>query len=56
VNVLERFRDQLTWFKAAGLLASAGNDVITITRDALLRVDTLLPRFFLPQHTGIRYT
>ena len=29
---------------------------IAITRDALLRVDTLLPRFFLPQHTGIRYT
>ena len=29
---------------------------IALTRDALLRVDVLLPRFFLPQHTGIRYT
>jgi len=27
-----------------------------LTRQALLRVDVLLHRFFLPQHTGIRYT
>jgi oxygen-independent coproporphyrinogen-3 oxidase len=56
VNVLERFRDPLASLQAAGFLASANEDVIAITRDALLRVDTLLPRFFLPQHTGIRYT
>ena len=56
VKVRERFRDQIASLGAAGLLASAGDDVIAITRDALLRVDTLLPRFFLPQHTGIRYT
>jgi oxygen-independent coproporphyrinogen III oxidase len=56
VNVLDRFRDQLTSLEAAGLLAAAGEDLVAITRDALLRVDTLLPRFFLPQHTGIRYT
>ena len=29
---------------------------IALTRDGLLRVDVLLPRFFLPQHAGIRYT
>ena len=29
---------------------------LALTREALLRVDVLLPRFFLPQHTGIRYT
>jgi oxygen-independent coproporphyrinogen-3 oxidase len=56
VNVLDRFRDPLASLQAAGFLASANEDVIAITRDALLRVDTLLPRFFLPQHTGIRYT
>ena len=56
VNVLERFRDQLASLESAGLPASAGDDVIAITRNALLRVDMLLPRFFLPQHTGIRYT
>jgi oxygen-independent coproporphyrinogen III oxidase len=56
VDVRERFRDQLTWLERGGLLAPSGDDAIAITRDALLRVDTLLPRFFLPQHTGIRYT
>jgi oxygen-independent coproporphyrinogen III oxidase len=56
VDVRERFRGQLTWLERGGLLAPSGNDAIAITRDALLRVDTLLPRFFLPQHTGIRYT
>jgi len=29
---------------------------VALTRDGLLRVDSLLPRFFLPEHTGIRYT
>ena len=56
VNVLHRFRDQLAWLESAGYLSSAGDDLIAITRNALLRVDVLLPRFFLPQHTGIRYT
>ncbi len=56
VKVRDRFRDQIASLRADGLLASAGDDVIAITREALLRVDTLLPRFFLPQHTGIRYT
>ena len=32
------------------------DDLLAITRNALLRVDVLLPQFFLPQHTGIRYT
>jgi len=27
-----------------------------VTRQGLLRVDTLLPRFFEPEHRGIRYT
>jgi len=29
---------------------------VALTRQGLLRVDVLLPRFFLPQHVGIRYT
>jgi oxygen-independent coproporphyrinogen-3 oxidase len=56
VNVLDRFRDQLASLEAEGLLASTGQDLVTITREALLRVDVLLRRFFLPQHLGIRYT
>jgi len=56
VNVLERFRDQLGQLQAGGFIESATEDRIALTRDGLLRVDVLLRRFFLPQHSGIRYT
>jgi len=56
VNVLDRFGDGLGYLQTAGYLARADPDAISLTRDGLLRVDVLLPRFFLPQHTGIRYT
>jgi len=56
VNVLERFRDQLDSLGAAGYLQAANPDVVSLTREGLLRVDGLLPRFFLPEHAGIRYT
>jgi oxygen-independent coproporphyrinogen III oxidase len=56
VDVLQRFRDQLASLEASGYLAQATPERIAITRDALLRVDVLLRRFFLPQHSGIRYT
>ncbi|HEU4694733.1 MAG TPA: hypothetical protein VFS23_40480, partial [Vicinamibacterales bacterium] len=56
VDVLTRFRDGIASLKAEGHLAEATRDRIALTRDALMRVDVLLPRFFLPQHAGIRYT
>jgi oxygen-independent coproporphyrinogen-3 oxidase len=56
VNVLDRFADGLGSLQSAGYLARADRDAVALTRDGLLRVDVLLPRFFLPQHTGIRYT
>jgi oxygen-independent coproporphyrinogen-3 oxidase len=56
VDVLDRFAEPLAHLRTAGYLASADRDRITLTREGLLRVDVLLPRFFLPQHTGIRYT
>ncbi len=56
VNLLDRFRDQLDSLKAAGYLGAVSENRIALTRDALLRVDVLLRRFFLPQHAGIRYT
>jgi oxygen-independent coproporphyrinogen-3 oxidase len=56
VDVLTRFRDGIESLQADGYLAVANAEHIALTRDALLRVDVLLPRFFLPQHTGIRYT
>ena len=56
VNVLERFRTQLDALAAEGYLQAATQDVVALTREALLRVDALLTRFFLPEHAGIRYT
>jgi oxygen-independent coproporphyrinogen-3 oxidase len=56
VDLLDRFRSQLASLEADGYLASATEDLIALTRDGLLRVDVLLRRFFLPQHSGIRYT
>jgi len=38
------------------LLENARAHGVSLTRDGLMRVDSLLPRFFLPQHTNIRYT
>jgi len=56
VNILRRFEDQLGSLRAAGYLSAANEDVVSLSRDGLLRVDSLLPKFFLPQHVGIRYT
>jgi oxygen-independent coproporphyrinogen-3 oxidase len=56
VDVLERFAGPLASLSREGFLASADADLVRLSREGLLRVDTLLPRFFLPQHTGIRYT
>ncbi|MFP6887165.1 MAG: radical SAM protein, partial [Opitutales bacterium] len=53
-KVDERFRDELAELEQAGDLSREGDDLV-LTRDALLRVDTLLHRFFLPQHQDSRY-
>ena len=56
VNILERFREQFDSLNTAGYLAVATEEIVALSREALLRVDILLRRFFLPQHTGIRYS
>jgi oxygen-independent coproporphyrinogen III oxidase len=56
VDVLERFRHGLDSLRSSGYLARADRDAVALTREGLLRVDVLLPRFFLPEHIGIRYT
>jgi oxygen-independent coproporphyrinogen-3 oxidase len=56
VDVLERFREPLASLSADGWLAAASGELVALTRSALLRVDVLLRRFFLPEHAGIRYT
>ena len=54
-DVLARYRDQLGELAAEGF-ATTGPDRVTLTREGLLRVDSLLPRFFKPEHATLRYT
>ncbi|HXE80311.1 MAG TPA: coproporphyrinogen-III oxidase family protein [Vicinamibacterales bacterium] len=56
VDVLERFGQPLAALRAEGSLAEASPERVALTREGLLRVDALLPRFFKPEHSGIRYT
>ena len=56
VDVLDRFAAALASLRADGHLMAADAGQIALTRDGLLRVDSLLPRFFLPEHTNLRYT
>ena len=56
VRLLERFNDQFDALESEGFLSEANDEIVALSREGLLRVDSLLPRFFLPQHTGIRYT
>jgi oxygen-independent coproporphyrinogen-3 oxidase len=56
VDVLSRFAGALSSLRDDGYLADATAERIALTREGLMRVDVLLPRFFLPEHAGIRYT
>ena len=56
VDVRARFSDPFASLAGDGYLAEAGADVVRLSREGLLRVDSLLPRFFLPAHADIRYT
>jgi oxygen-independent coproporphyrinogen III oxidase len=56
VDVLDRFKEPIASMRAEGYLRQADDEVVALSREGLLRVDTLLPRFFLPEHAGIRYT
>ncbi|MCK6472286.1 MAG: coproporphyrinogen III oxidase family protein [Planctomycetes bacterium] len=53
-NARERFAEPLRRLEEQGLLKVSGEGVV-LTRDGLLRVDGLLPNFYLPQHRDIRY-
>jgi len=56
VDILHRFRGELASLAEDGYLKEASERTVALTRQGLLRVDVLLPRFFLRQHVGIRYT
>ncbi len=55
VDVVDRFQAPLASLEKEGWL-QPGRDQIALTRQGLLRVDSLLPRFFKPEHTTVRYT
>ncbi|MBM63477.1 MAG: coproporphyrinogen III oxidase [Acidobacteria bacterium] len=56
VDVVARFAGALNSLTNDGYLRAADADQIELTREGLLRVDSLLPRFFLPEHLNLRYT
>ena len=55
-DVLDRFAPQWASLAEEGYLQPPGRDCMTLTRPGLLRVDSLLRRFFLPEHASVRYT
>jgi len=55
VEITDEFRDGFASLVDEGFATVAG-DEIRLTRRGLLQADTLLPRFFEPEHRGIRYT
>ena len=55
VDILEHWREQWDDYARQRLLEIDG-DRIKLTREGLLRVDSLLPAFFEPEHQGVRYT
>jgi oxygen-independent coproporphyrinogen-3 oxidase len=54
VDLLQRFRSTLEAQRAAGWLEFTP-ERITTTRAGLLRVDSLLPDYFLEPHRNARY-
>jgi oxygen-independent coproporphyrinogen-3 oxidase len=56
VDILERFQDQFDSLASGGHLTEATQEAVSLSRQGLMQIDALLPRFFLPQHVGIRYT
>lgn len=55
VDVLERFEPVWRALAAEGLARTAA-DQVELTREGLLRVDALLPRFYEPAYRDVRYT
>lgn len=55
VNILKEFKEGFDSLVAEGY-AKTDEENVNLNRQGLLRVDALLPRFFEPEHRGIRYT
>jgi oxygen-independent coproporphyrinogen-3 oxidase len=55
VEIAREFSDGFESLEREGY-ATVDGDEVRLSRDGLLRVDSLLPRFFEEGHRGIRYT
>jgi len=55
VDIADRFGDVFRRYEREGFLAIT-DEAITLDRDALLQVDTMLHEFYLPEHRDERYT
>lgn len=55
VDIVEHWKSVWDRHESDGLV-EVGEDQIRLTRDGLLRADSLLPAFFEPEHQGVRYT
>ena len=56
VDIRKRFAAVWTSLERDGFLESMADEVVSLSRQGLLQVDSILPRFFLPEHMNIRYT
>jgi oxygen-independent coproporphyrinogen-3 oxidase len=55
VEILREWQDEFAAHQSEGYLNVDGDEV-EVTREGLLRVDSLLPAFFEAEHQGVRYT
>lgn len=56
VDIVDEWRNVWTGYQEEGLVQRLDADRIELTRDGLLRADSLLPAFFEEEHQGVRYT
>lgn len=56
IDVRARFSAPFASLTRDGYMIEESSDIVRLSREGLLRVDSLLPRFFLPAHADIRYT
>ncbi|MEK7756534.1 MAG: coproporphyrinogen-III oxidase family protein, partial [Planctomycetota bacterium] len=54
-DILERFKNPLRQYAERGWLVIDATGV-RVTREGLLRIDRLLPAFYLSRHRGVRYS
>lgn len=56
VDVLAEWQAVWSGYQSEGLVGRLDAERIELTRDGLMRVDSLLPAFFEEEHQGVRYT